>query len=353
MGEKTKKILGITGITLAVYLGMRYLLPAVAPFFVAFLLARWIYPLADRLERRLPANKGLITLVILLAGTAALAFSGWFLGVKLCEQIRSVIAHLEYYKGQVNEMALGCCRAAERTFGVDGDQVMLFLEQNMNRVQRNIQEYAMPGVVQHSVEYAVGFLKVLGGFFLIFIAILLIMKDYDAIRERLQECRGYQRAVNIFGRLWGLGGAYLKAQLTIMLIVIVICVLGLWMAGNPYALLLGILIGFLDVLPFIGTGTIFIPWALVCLLRGDFFHGAAYFTLFIVASAAREYLEPRLLGHKMGVYPIVIALVVYAGIYIFGVTGVLLGPMSLLIILECVREIWGGEEKGQKEQDTV
>lgn len=33
MSEKTRKILGIMGITLAVYLGMRYLLPAVAPFF--------------------------------------------------------------------------------------------------------------------------------------------------------------------------------------------------------------------------------------------------------------------------------------------------------------------------------
>ena len=71
MTEKTKKILGITGITLAVYLGMKYLLPAVAPFFVAFLLARWIYPLASRLEKKLPVNKGMITLVILLVGTGA------------------------------------------------------------------------------------------------------------------------------------------------------------------------------------------------------------------------------------------------------------------------------------------
>lgn len=343
MTGKTKKILGITGITLAVYLGMRYLLPAVAPFFAAFLLARWIYPLADRLEKKLPVNKGLITLVILLAGTAAAGFAGWFLGSRLCRQIRSVVSHLEYYKGQVNEIAMGCCRTVERTFGVDGDQAMMFLTRNMNRAQQHIREYAMPGLVQHSVEYAVGFLKVLGGFFLIFIAILLIMKDYDAIRERLRECRGYRRAVNIFERLWGLGGAYLKAQFTIMVIVIVICVAGLWMTGNPYALLMGLLIGVLDVLPFIGTGTILVPWSLICLLRGDFFHAAAYFTLFIVASTAREYLEPRLLGDKMGVYPIVIALVVYAGIYIFGVTGVILGPMSLLIILECVREIWGDE----------
>lgn len=344
MTEKTKKILGITGITLAVYLGMKYLLPAVAPFFVAFLLARWIYPLASRLEKKLPVNKGMITLVILLVGTGAVAFTGWFLGVKLCEQIRSVVHHLEYYKEQVNHMAQCCCDVAESTFGVDGRQMMQFLEQNMNRAQRQIQEYVVPGLVQHSVEYAMGLLKILGVFFLVFIAVLLIMKDYDAIREKLQRCRGYQRMVNIFDRLWRLGGAYLKAQGLIMLVIMAICVLGLWMIGNPYALLVGILIGLLDVLPFIGTGTVFIPWALICVIRGDFFYAAAYFTVFVVTNITREYLEPKLLGDKMGVYPIIIALVVYAGLYIFGVSGVILGPLSLLVILECIREIWGTEK---------
>ncbi len=50
----------------------------------------------------------------------------------------------------------------------------------------------------------------------------------------------------------------------------------------------------------------------------------------------------------MGIYPIVIALVVYAGLYIFGVSGVILGPVSLLIVLECVRELWGETQQGEK-----
>ncbi|MCI5996172.1 MAG: AI-2E family transporter [Blautia sp.] len=338
MTEKVKKILGITGITLAVYLSMKYLLPAVAPFFVAWILARWMYPLASRLEKRLPVNKGTITLVVLLLGTGAVVFAGWFLGAKLLTQIRSVIVHLEYYQGQVNDVARDCCRVAEHAFGIDGDQVMLFLEQNMERAQEYARSRAVPGIVHHSVAYAMGFLKAMGIFFLIFIAVLLIMKDYDAIRERLRNCRGYHRAIRILNRLWGLGGSYLRAQFVIMLIVIVICVLGLWMSGNPYALLAGILIGVLDVLPFIGTGTILVPWALLCLLRQDFFHAAAYFTLFLAANGVREYLEPRMIGDKMGVYPIVIALVVYGGMYLYGVSGVILGPLSLLVILECCRE---------------
>ena len=115
-------------------------------------------------------------------------------------------------------------------------------------------------------------------------------------------------------------------------------VAGLWVLQNSYALLVGILIGFLDALPFIGTGTILLPWAALELFRGDFFHAAAYLTFFLITNSTRDFLEPRLLGEKLGVYPIVIAVVVYVGICIFGPAGVLLGPLMLLVIREVIRE---------------
>ena len=71
---------------------------------------------------------------------------------------------------------------------------------------------------------------------------------------------------------------------------------------------------------------------------GDFFHAAAYLTFFLITNSTRDFLEPRLLGEKLGIYPIVIAVVVYVGICIFGPTGVLLGPLMLLVIREVVRE---------------
>ena len=110
------------------------------------------------------------------------------------------------------------------------------------------------------------------------------------------------------------------------------------MLGNSYALLAGILIGFLDALPFIGTGTVLLPWAVVELIRGKIWRAVAYVILFLICNSTRDFLEPRLLGEKLGVYPIVIAVVVYAGICIFGAFGVLLGPLMLLIIREISRE---------------
>lgn len=340
MAEKVKKVLGVLGITLAVYLSMKYLLPIVAPFFVAYLLVRWIYPLASGIEKKVRIKKELVSLVLLLLGTAAISFLIWYLVSSLCAQIRSVVGNLDYYEAQIEGLLSGFCGIMERTFGVSSGEMKLYLYQNIERMTDQLQTQVVPGLVQHSMLCVMIVMKVLGMAVLIFIAVLLLMRDYDSIREKLEQLRGYRKAVNVSDRLWALGGKYLRAQGTIMLIVIVICVVGLWLSGSSYALLVGIIIGTLDVLPFIGTGTILIPWAAVCLLQGDFFHGAVYFTLFLVANTTREYLEPRMLGDQLGVYPIVIAMTVYAGLKIYGVAGILLGPVSLLVILECTRELW-------------
>lgn len=67
--------------------------------------------------------------------------------------------------------------------------------------------------------------------------------------------------------MWKQGGMYLKAQVIIIGIVTLLCTGGLWLLGNPYFLLLGIVIGLTDALPFIGTGTLLIPIAVYLFFR--------------------------------------------------------------------------------------
>jgi predicted PurR-regulated permease PerM len=125
----------------------------------------------------------------------------------------------------------------------------------------------------------------------------------------------------------------------IILIIIALCMAGLWILGNPYFLVLGIVIGLLDALPFIGTGTVLVPIAVYLLFQSELKRAAGYLFLFLLTYFAREFLEPRLIGEKLGIYPIVMVIVVYAGLYLYGVTGVVLGPVSLLLILEIWKEI--------------
>ena len=159
------------------------------------------------------------------------------------------------------------------------------------------------------------------------------------MREALNKYGISERLKKISSSMQSLGGAWLRAQVLIILLVIVICTAGLWILGYPYALLAGIVVGLLDALPFIGTGTILIPWALFLMLTGDFWYGVCLILIFLAANTLREYLEPKLIGDRIGVYPIVMVAAVYIGLYVYGIAGVVLGPVSLMLIIEIWREI--------------
>lgn len=70
--------------------------------------------------------------------------------------------------------------------------------------------------------------------------------------------------------------------------------------------------------------------------------------LFVLTYVVREFLEPRLIGAKLGIYPFVMVVVVYVGLYLYGAAGVLLGPVTLLTVIEILREL-NGEEKEEQE----
>lgn len=63
----------------------------------------------------------------------------------------------------------------------------------------------------------------------------------------------------------------------------------------------------------------------------------------IVTSFLREFMEPRLLGAKLGISPLAVLASVYFGMLIYGGWGVLLGPLSFSTAYEIGREwdVWG------------
>ena len=341
--EKYKEVLIVIGIAIAVFVGMKYLLPFVAPFFIAYIIVRILNPFVKRLQRRIKIKKEWLAAVVLGFFSILLIGGLYYLTIQLFAQIKAIVSNLDSYEKEFRLKLGNCCSAMEQTLGIQAEAIEDFVYQNIQVMTDRLQVYIVPDMFNYSLQYLLGFVKAAGLFFALFVSVLLLLMDYDEIHDKLKKFELYRRTATVLNRLWGLGGAYFKAQLIIMSIVSVICVAGLWVIRYPYALLVGLLIGVSDALPFIGTGTILIPWALVCALQGDFVHAAAYATLFFVANTTREFLEPKMIGKKLGVYPIVIAVAVYAGICIYGVAGVILGPLTLLAIVEIYKEIKRGE----------
>jgi len=122
----------------------------------------------------------------------------------------------------------------------------------------------------------------------------------------------------------------------LILLISTVCTLGLFLIKNAYAMLFGVAIGLFDAFPVLGSGLILVPWSILCFIRGKAFAGAVLLTLFGVCQFLREYLEPKLLGGKMGIRPVQSLMAIYIGYELFGVLGLFLGPFGLVLI----KSIW-------------
>lgn len=331
-----KKILTLTGITLAVYLAIRCLLAYVIPFFIAYLLVHLLNPVTEKIRSKIPWKKSVIAAILLSLILTVCSFGFYYLYHVLMEQIQKVAMNFDQYYSGFCGILDECCLMAERTFGVHVEEVRRFVYTSLEDATEQIRIYMIPGVVNYSVRYLKKLCQAVLFLLMVFVAVILLMQDYDEIRAKLEGYPCYQHFHRITRRLWEHGGMYLKAQAEIIGIVSLICTVGLWIAGNPYFLLLGILIGLTDALPFIGTGTALLPIAAVLLFQKKFKLAAGYIALFVLTYVVREFLEPRLIGAKLGIYPFVMVVTVYAGLYLYGTAGVILGPVTLLT----VKEIW-------------
>lgn len=83
-----------------------------------------------------------------------------------------------------------------------------------------------------------------------------------------------------------------------------LCILGMAAIGNPYYIMAGIGIGVLDALPIFGTGTVLIPWSLICLFMGRWGRALALFALYLICYLIREYLETKLMSNQVGLSPL-------------------------------------------------
>ena len=128
-------------------------------------------------------------------------------------------------------------------------------------------------------------------------------------------------------------GGYFKAQFKIMGVVCLILVIGFVILKVHFYFLLALLIAFLDFLPFFGTGTALIPWALYKLLVKDYRMSVGLIILYGVTQLVRQLIQPKLVGDSMGMQPLPTLLFLYIGYKAGGIFGMIFAvPIGMIVI---------------------
>ncbi len=89
---------------------------------------------------------------------------------------------------------------------------------------------------------------------------------------------------------------------------------------------MALLIAFSDALPILGSGTIMIPWAVICAFQGNLNLAIALMVLFVIISIVRQLLEPKVVSGQIGIHPIFTLAAMYTGYKVIGIMGMLIRP---------------------------
>lgn len=129
----------------------------------------------------------------------------------------------------------------------------------------------------------------------------------------------------------------LRGYALISLIIFAVCFAVLLFIGNKNAFLWALFITLVDLLPVLGAGTVLVPWGIISAFSGNFFYMAALIFLYICTLSIHHILEPKFVGKSVGVPPLILLLVMFTALKLFGFLGMIISLLSLVTVVNLYR----------------
>jgi len=321
-------------ITIVVYAFFTVLFQYLAPFFFGLLIALLMEPLVRIIVRKTKWKRWIASLICLLVFIALISSLGAWLVATLINQISAFVGSAPEHVAALGDRLDDFNMRMQRFEDIlpEGWDIPNIEEILLTLVTTFFGEGMRDQGVRFAVTIPNAFLNTIitlisAHFFIsdrenIFINVKKVCPEWIA-KQMSRTKEGFSRAM----------GGYFRAQYILMLVVGMISIIGLLILGNPYALLLGLLLAALDFLPIVGTGAVFIPWALVSIAMGNIQQAIGLLVIYGVITITRQVLQPKILGDQMGAHPLASLMSIFIGFRIFGLLGLVIGPSLLMIFI--------------------
>lgn len=275
------------------------------PFLIAFLISLLIEPLIKKLMKKFKLTRRTSSIIVFTITFGIIIGILIWLVVTVISEASSLLLNFNYYYEQANRIIQSVLSKFNDGKISISDNLMNLLRDSAFNILENFSEY-LQLVLTKTVT---GITKV--PVIAIYVGVLILAlyffctdKIYmlDELEHHLPENWMKNLTQHIREIVKVLGG-YLKAQFTLIFISFIICLIGLYIfhfigLNVGFPLIMAILVGFVDALPILGTGTIMIPWGILSSLSGDIRLGIAIIVLWIIMSLVRQFLEPKIVSRK-------------------------------------------------------
>lgn len=322
-----------------IFVFRQQIVASLLPFMLAFILAASIEPVIESLQKRvrLPRPAAVVVTLALL-----ILVSGYLLSVilaKIASELVELGGKLPAYQRDIVAIANTLIDRLNDLYEYLPVQVSDYLQTTINDLSRT-----GIAIMGDMIDRSLRAISALPSIMIVIIVTVLATYFLSRDREQLADAlyrfapRRWQDplrvaqdkiTVDLIG--------FLKAQLLIFLLVSATASAGLFVMGTRYWVILGLILGILDIIPVVGPGLILFPWAGVSLLMNQFDQAIFLCLIFLAIMIVRHTAQAKLLGESIGVHPLTMLIAVYGGIVLFGIKGMIVGPVLVIV----GKALWG------------
>lgn len=318
-----------------------------APFILALTLAYIFDPMVDVIEGwRVPRTLAVVLLALPLCGLVALVlvFGIPTLGRQvemLIERAPEAIVRIEGWatvaRRWLHDLDLPLIREVgllDPLLDLRGEQVTEFLRER----QQAIAQRSWAAVL--GLGRGIGTLLTVFGYGVLTpVLTFYLLRDYDRLAPRLTELvpeRKRKRWLAFIQEYDRLLSRYLRGQVVAAATVGTLTGIGLWIAGFPYAGLVGVVAGVFNLVPYLGLVVSLIPAVLIALFSGGILVSLLKVAIVfgVVQTLDSTVIGPRIVGESVGLHPVWVMLALAVGGFFLGFVGLLLAvPVAVLVKL--------------------
>jgi len=328
----------LIGTALCLYFGYK-LLGFFMPFVIGWVIASIASPVVNWLEKRVKLIKKWGSALIIIGVLGMVGLLIYLLVSTISREIASLIQNmpdmyqdLEAGMETIGESLKGIFHLLPAGVQEGWHTMMDHLEKTMGDLISRLSE----PTVSAAGRFAKGIPSALIATIVTFIsAYFFIAEREDVIRwaKKIAPDALVTRMTMVMDNLKYAVGGYFKAQFKIMAVVYVLLLAGFLILRIHFSFLLAFLIAFLDFLPFFGTGTALIPWAVYKFMMGNYKMVIGLLILYGVTQLVRQLIQPKLVGDSMGLKPLVTLVLLYAGYKAGGVFAMIFAvPAGMIVI---------------------
>lgn len=203
-------------------------------------------------------------------------------------------------------------------------------------------------VIKKGSAVLVSIPAILLNLFVMFFTLFYFLKEGNFFMKNLSGYLGMHKKkyLKIIGRLKEVIYSIIYGYLLVALIQGILGTIGFFIFGVSSPLFWGAMMAILALVPFIGTGLIWVPASLWIFLEGIFqdsnlliYKGIGLFVFcFIFVSSLDNFIRPKLIGDKAKIHPAIIMIGIFGGIVVFGPIGLIVGPLILSLTAIIIKE---------------